>query len=248
LTEQVLERAPQARRSSVPVARISTRRVHTAIAVIIAIVVAGAAWTLVADLHLGLGQTLTGRASRRMFNLRKEGGLAAALSFLLLLGAAGALWLATWASDDDSPMARYRPRWRLLTLALVAVAFDEAFAFHERLNGPLREAFGLSGVFTFAWVIPYSFAAIALAMAMIGPLRALPSRTLRFMLAGGACYVLGAVGMELLGGHLMSVGVPKYVYEAEVFVEELLEMVGLWLFTAGALTLVRGRDLRLSIR
>ena len=252
MTDQIVRTAPPVEPLRIlapaPTAPITARRIHQVIGAAFAVIVVGALWTLVADMQLGLGDTLTGRASRRMFSLRKEGGFPAALSFLLLLGAAGSLWFATWASDEGSALARYRPRWRLLALVLVTAGFDEAFAFHERLNVPVREALGVSGVFMFAWIIPYSIGALALAVAMIAPLRALPRRALLFMLAGGFCYVTGAVGMEMLGGQLKSAGVPRYVYEAEVFVEEVLEMAGVWLFIAGALALARGRDLRLAVR
>lgn len=57
-----------------------------------------------------------------------------------------------------------------------------------------------------------------------------------------------AAGMEVVGAVLDSVGAPIWMREVEVFLEEALEMVGVWLFLAGVLSVLRGTMLRLVTR
>lgn len=235
-------------RDPAPEQLLDVERIHRAIAFVLAVTVLGAAWSLLSTYTLGLEGTFIGRMSTRMFGLNSEGGLPAAFSAALLVLAAVAVLLAMRTAVDEPSMVRYRTRWTLLALSLLAVAFDEAFAIHEELSLYLRETFDLSGVLTYAFIVPYGIAAGALAVVMIPALRTLPSRAAALIFAGGICYALGAVGMEMVGGQLETMHAPALLYEAEVVAEELLEMIGVWLFLGGVLTILRGRRVHLTIR
>lgn len=227
---------------------LDTRGLHRLIAMVLAVIVAGEIWTVLAVPALGLDDALVGRASQRLLGLNSEGGLPAAFSFLLLLSAGAALAFTARVATDESSFVRYRGRWLVMSLALTAVAFDEAFAVHEELIDYMRYNFGVSGVFSYGWIIPYGIAAGALCVLMIPPLRALPSRVRRLMLVGGVCYVSGAVGMEMVGGWLETNAAPQALYQAEVFVEELAEMIGIWVFLGAVLLVLRARSFRLEVR
>lgn len=221
--------------------------VHRVIAAAIAVLLLGAAWSLVLVHVLGLGDTLLGEASVRLFFLDGEQGLPAAFSAALILCAAGATLLASRAMADTASMSRYAWRWRVLAALLALFALDEAFVIHENFGAVLGRVFGLSGMLWHTWVIPYGLVALTVGALSIRPLRALPSRTRTLILAGGICYVVGAAGMELMASRLAIVDASRLVRDVGIFIEESLEMAGMWLFLAGMLTLLRGTSWRLSL-
>lgn len=227
---------------------IDPATVHRCIGIAIGFLVFAAVWALVAVYPLDLAGSALGDVSVRLFDLDEEQGFPAAFSFLLLLATAYAVLLSTWANASEPSITRYAWRWRLLALALAFVAFDEAFAIHEWISGYLRATFGFSGFLHFAWVIPYGIGAMAVAAVMVKPLSALPRRIAAVLVAGGACYVLGAAVIEMVGGQLVSSNAPIYLYEIEILVEELLEWAGLWIFIAGLLQLLSGASLRMHVR
>lgn len=248
MTDDVAIRHEHAGTGTAPVAVLDTRRLHRLIALLLVVIVAGEGWTVLVVPALGLDDALIGRASTRLLGLNNEGGLPAAFSFLLLLSAGVALAFTVKVVNDEPSFARYRGRWLVMSLALTAVAFDEAFAVHEELIDYMRYNFGVSGAFSYGWIIPYGIAAAALCVLMIPPLRALPSRVCTLMLGGGVCYVFGAVGMEMVGGWLETNAAPEALYQAEVVVEELAEMIGIWTFLGGVLLVLRPRSFRLEVR
>jgi hypothetical protein len=227
---------------------IDARHIHRCIAVIIGLLIMAAVWALVAVYPLDLGGTAVGDVSVRLFDLDEERGFPAAFSFTLLLAAGGAAFLTTWAVGAEPSIAQYSGRWRLLALALAFVAFDEAFIIHEWINGYLRATFDLTGFLYYAWVIPYGIGALVIAALMVAPLSTLPKRTAGLLVVGGMLYVLGAAGAEVFGGQLKSSGAPMYLYEAEIFVEELLEWAGLWVFIGGMLELLGGTTFHFGVR
>lgn len=227
---------------------VDARHIHRCIAVVAGLLIIAAAWALVAVYQLGLSGSAVGDVSVRFFDLDEERGFPAAFSFVLLLAAGGTAFLSTWAGGADPSIAQYSGRWRLLALALVFVAFDEAFILHEWINGYLSARFGLTGFLYYAWVIPYGIGALLMGALMVAPLSALPRRTATLIVLGGMLYVLGAAGVEMVGGQLMSSGAPMHLYEAEIVVEELLEWAGVWVFIGGMLELLAGTTFRFGVK
>lgn len=231
-----------------PTAVLDSATVNRVIGVAITLLLLGGLWAIVADPVLELDDTLIGRASGRLLSPDRERGIPAAFSFLLILTTAALLWGMTFASVDAEAVARFRTRWRLLAGALLFVGFDELLAVHEKVSEQMRAALGLSGIWRFGWTIPYGLAGLVLAWLMIRPLQALPRWSRMLMLAGGLCYGIGAVGMEMLGDLIEAADGPEALYVAETVMEELLEMVGVWLFLARVLAMLRGASLRLVVR
>jgi len=176
----------------------------------------------------------------QMFNLDAEHNLPTLFGGLLFLVSAmlcAILWSAGRAEG------RAERAWLMLAYVFGFLGVDEFSVWHERLDALLRSALDPSGVLTFAWVIPYGFLTIVLALAMIPHLRRLEPTTRNYLILAGAIYVAGAIGFEMLGG---------YVYEGEstthtwrwvtlTTIEELLEMVGMSLFVYTLLRQIRRR-------
>lgn len=119
----------------------------------------------------------------------------------------------------------------LLSLIFLALAFDEALSFHEKISGTVKSLFNASGVFYFAWVIP------ALALLLIGLILYLPfiwSLTPRIrypMMLSAFIFLSGAVGMEMLAGpYVAQHGVETLTYRLMANLEETLEGLGIAVF------------------
>ncbi|MHA7871430.1 MAG: hypothetical protein ACX939_03680 [Hyphococcus sp.] len=122
-------------------------------------------------------------------------------------------------------------QWRLLAVVFVLLSIDETASFHESAIGPMYEVFGLTGYFTFGWVIP---AALLLALFVIfyAPfLRKLPRRTAGLFILAGAIYVGGAMGLEMVSGKVLPLGGREGgLYVLITAIEEVMEIVGLTVF------------------
>ena len=141
-------------------------------------------------------------------------------------------------------------RWRTLAWIFLFLSLDELLSFHELAIDPVREQFGLSGAFYFAWVIP--------AMALVGLfglsffqfwLRLPPHPRLLFALAA-TLYVGGALGVEMVNGAYLAEAGETWIYLALQHFEELMEMVGIAIFIHALLSYARIKlnGLRLVVR
>ena len=113
------------------------------------------------------------------------------------------------------------------------MAFDEAFAFHERLIDPICLLLGDRhlGVFYYGWVIPGIALVIAVALIFMRFLLRLPSGTRRSFLLAALLYLGGSLGVELIGGaYEESHGRENLRYSMIATVEESLELAGLIVF------------------
>ena len=166
----------------------------------------------------------------QFFYLDGERNLPTAFSTFLLLLAAAMLTLIACVER------RWRHRvahWAVLALGFALMAIDEAWAFHERLTVPMREALGNRdpGIFYDAWVVPALALLLVLALFFARFLLGLPSSTrLRFLVAG-VVYVGGAVGIELIEGRFVEThGDRNLTFGTISTIEETMEMVGVILF------------------
>jgi hypothetical protein len=125
---------------------------------------------------------------------------------------------------------RFRARdylyWSLLFVIFLVLAFDELFQLHERLTRPTRATLGLSDSTYFAWTLPMGVLTIAIAALFLRFVLRLPSRIRNLFCLAGGMYVLGAIGMEVVGGTLDRN--PRFLGRVLVnTLEELLEMVAI---------------------
>lgn len=163
-----------------------------------------------------------------LFDLGHERNLPTFYSSITLLICAallGIIGLANWQKRLGSTL-----QWSALAIVFTFLSVDEVLELHEHLNEPMREIFGASGPFYFAWVIPYGIAVMLLGATYIRFFYRLPRTTLRLFLVAAALYLGGAVGMEMIGSLVMERFGRSGLYVAEYTVEELMEMTGVAVF------------------
>lgn len=126
--------------------------------------------------------------------------------------------------------------WGFLSAIFLYLSLDEAVSIHEQLTMPLRTNFELGGIFYLSWVIPAAVFLIIFFFVFLKFLLRLSPQTRYLMIASGGIFVLGAVGVEMVGGNYlyMTNDLPSYVndfrYVIITTVEEFLEMLGIVIF------------------
>lgn len=116
-----------------------------------------------------------------------------------------------------------------MSTVFLFLSFDEFFSIHERLTDPVRDGLDTGGLLYFAWVLPYAIGVIVLAALTAPLLLRLPWRHLQLLIVAGVIYVLGAVGMEMLGGRRYEIveDTRDSTYVTYTTIEEVLEVFGL---------------------
>ena len=161
------------------------------------------------------------------FSLGSDTSVPAYYSALAILFCAVlAFAIGTYAGDGPDVRS-----WLGLAVIFVFLSIDDMLAFHEKLIDPVGEAFDTSGLLLYAWVIPYGLAGLVFAAVYVPFLRRLPASTARRFVVAGAVFVLGALGMEMVGGaYFDRHGAENLTYVALQTVEEVLEMAGIIVF------------------
>jgi hypothetical protein len=128
---------------------------------------------------------------------------------------------------------RYTRQWAVLCGGFLFMAFDEAAGLHELMGRPMEELLGdrATGVLHFAWVLPGIVIVAFFALWFLRFLLHLPLRTRLLVVAAGAMFIGGAVGVELFEGrHAAAHGSANIAFDLYVLAEETLEMSGLTVF------------------
>ncbi len=138
--------------------------------------------------------------------------------------------------------------WLALAVIFLFLAIDETASLHESLTKPLRESLNTSGLFYYAWVIPYGAALVAFLALFLRFLVNLPRTTRMLFVSAGAIYIFGALGLEMLGGLRAEIyGVYDLGYSLIVTAEEFLEMLGIVIFGYALLAYVAEHFEKLTI-
>ena len=164
-----------------------------------------------------------------LFSIGSDGNLPTFYSAFAILFCALLLALIARASRKD----RYLSigYWYGMAVVFLFLSVDEMLMLQERATEPLRMMFGASGLFYYAWVLPYGIGVLVFAAIYARFLFRLHRRTRFLFLAAGTIYVLGAIGVEMLSGlHFESHGGGNPTYVALQTIEETLEMTGIVIF------------------
>jgi len=121
--------------------------------------------------------------------------------------------------------------WCFLGLTFLYLGTDEILVLHEQIISPLRSVINTTGFLYITWVIPALILVLFFALAYIKFLKALPAKTRNWFIVSGIVFVLGAVGLEVIGSNYMyNYGQDSLSYSFITTVEETLEMTGILMF------------------
>ena len=168
------------------------------------------------------------------FNFDQEANLPSLYS-TLTLGFCSYL-LAVIATYKRKNRGKYVKHWKGLSLIFLFLAIDEACSIHELLIPILRGVINAEGVLYFPWVIPGFCLVIVFLVVFRKFILALPDKTKTKFLSAGTIYILGALGMELVGGYIADNYGYSTIYGIASSIEELLEMFGIVIFINALLT------------
>lgn len=170
------------------------------------------------------------------FDLDHERSAGNFFSACLLLLNSVLFWIAWKLKSGTGEVSR---PWALLSALFCFLAIDELSFIHERLTEPVRSVLDTSGLFYFAWIIPYGVGVAILSVWMLPVLRKIDPVIRKWFLLAAALYLGGAIGMEMLGGrHSEAVGETGVVWGLLTAAEESLEMAGLITLVYALLSLV----------
>ena len=158
-----------------------------------------------------------------------EKNIPTAYSFLILVICS--ILLAIIAFVHNRNRDRYAKHWQGLSILFLALAMDEFCSFHELASHVTRNSLKTNGIFYFAWVIPGMAFLSVFVLAYLKFTLSLPRKTRLGFIVSGAVFVLGAIGMELIGGYFFQFyGRDNLIYIVIATVEEMLEMSGIIIF------------------
>lgn len=151
-----------------------------------------------------------------------------------------ALLLYVISCSERGAGGQYALHWLGMAVVFAFLAADEMVQIHELTVRPVRALLGTSGVFYFAWVIPYGVAVIVLGIIYLRFFLKLPARTRTLMMISAVIYVGSAVGLEMFSSfeytQMMNAAgqqqVPERTLMLDIYnlVEEVMEMVGVLIF------------------
>lgn len=165
-----------------------------------------------------------------LFNMDKEVNFPTLYTCILLLLCAGLITLII--KNKDHSGNQLDNKWKALRWIFCFLALDEALQIHEIfIISNLKDY--VPALLTNIWIIPYGLFAIYAFFYFIKLVLRLPKKIRNLVLASGFIYVLGALGMEIIGSYLVRVETIRLhgvSYGLICTVEETLEICGLIIF------------------
>lgn len=117
--------------------------------------------------------------------------------------------------------------WRGIALMGIYIAMDEVSGFHELAIDPIRDNWDISPWLYQAWVIPAMALVILISIIYSRFIWRIPIYTKVYLILGALTYVTGAIGVEAIGGFVLSTqGLSDWYVELS-HIEEFMEMMGL---------------------
>jgi hypothetical protein len=172
---------------------------------------------------------ITGNNLLDFFNLNEENNLPTFFTLFLFLSCF--LALSIISVQKRATNDQWAARWMILAIIFILLPLDEFAGVHELVGYKLRVTFDLGGWLYYAWVLPGAVFVGLFGLYYITFLRSLPRETAGLMLAAGAVYVGGAIGMEVFAGRYAEInGKENMTFQMVSAAEEALEMLGLAVF------------------
>ena len=161
-----------------------------------------------------------------VFNVDAEVSIPTWYAQSLFLLATGLLFIIGKIVNED------KKYWYGLAALMLFVSIDEGSSIHELFITPIRELLNISeGPLYYAWVIVYGLVFACISLFFVRFFMRLPRKTRILFAASLALFLAGALGMEMIGGFVISQGYTvDWRYATAVGIEELLEMLGVTIF------------------
>jgi len=167
-----------------------------------------------------------------LFNVDGEARIPALYQTLTLLALGILLWvLATHKKRQGDSLTLY---WRVLSIGFLYLAVDEACGIHEHFyffSGQSESQRQARGFFYYSWTLTALIIIGVVGLVFLRFLLRIPRRMAIMMIVAGGCYVMGAVGLEMIAGKYLSRG-GEFGLSMSLLhiIEETLEMAGLLVF------------------
>lgn len=182
-----------------------------------------------------------------LFNINEEYNFPAWYSAFTLL-ICGVL-LAIIALNKQLRKDRYTLHWKILSIIFVYLSLDEWFVIHETVNSSLNKL--LQSAPNAYWDVLNSVFLITFLLSYAKFFFHLPKRSRYLFFIAGSLFVVGAVGVELIGVSYYPnlYHQPTFFSEIIATVEEFLEMMGIIVFIYALLSYMSMymQDVKLSI-
>jgi hypothetical protein len=165
------------------------------------------------------------------FNMDQEANFPTYFNTILLFMVAQTFFLMGKSKEGNNDFY-FRTYWYFLSVIFVFLSIDELASIHEWFIDLIPHVFGIggTGIFKFAWIVPYGIFVIALGFYSITFLLSLKKEYQVKYLIAGAVYISGAVIVEAFGGIVFeqNKGIPTFDYILFfVTPEETMEMLPL---------------------
>ncbi len=200
-------------------------------------------WLVLVSLHL-VTIPFADAIWHRLFNLDDEKSFGTWFS-VVILSCGGVLSLATATQVRDRAVAF---GWGMVGVIMLAMSVEELVMMHEATSVRLAAALQATGYLRFAWVL-VGGALAGVVLVMGWPLLArLPAEIRSQLLVAAALFLLGAIGVEMIGGNLYSIGMvgtPSYAIATAV--EEALEILAVLVGIDALLRFRRQARLQLAV-
>jgi hypothetical protein len=185
-----------------------------------------------------------------MYNLDGEANIPTAFSAIDI--AFSSVLLFFLYKDEKAYRGRWYFHYLCLGLVFLFLSCDEVFRFHEQISDIVSRDLHTTSPLVFGTVL---FAMVMVPLIVVFYWRwllVLPLRVSLVMIFSAAIYLLGAVGVEVMGiSYAMEVGgKTNLTYQMFALIEETLEMIGIAIFNYALLKLLlwQERQRLLSLR
>lgn len=147
---------------------------------------------------------------------------------LLFLCALSLLFIAVQVGQQQR---RRAVPWFLLAIIFFALSLDEIAMLHEWLSSVLAARMDNSGLFYFAWTLPALIVCLAGLVCFVPFIFSFKGLDRVLLLGSAVVFLLGAIGMEMLGGaQAEAAGIDSPHYRFFATIEESLEFAGVLIF------------------
>lgn len=164
-----------------------------------------------------------------LFNLDNEKNVPTYFATFLLLTCAVLLFIIGYARKKQA--VRDYWQWMGLGAVFIFLSMDEFIEIHEVIGTAIQNRYQPTGVFYFAWIIPYAVLAVGMALAYLPFLFRLPATFKKLFILAGFLYVMGALGLEAVASYFnYEIGERGLYFVFLTTIEESMEMFGLLLF------------------